>query len=147
MDTSLVPGVQAENDFPRDFSELREKMRLVKAARIMADFVVLASVDPSKTDDQLDQITGSFVYASMLSCGYDDLALSMTGDLVSAGLLEEPAQEMVGLFTTPNYLAKVASCDFIHEKLPGYGFIMGKETGVNDAKFVSKILELSKHTR
>jgi hypothetical protein len=114
----------------------------IKAASLMAEFFVLASVDPGTEPLVLDQIAGSFVLANQLAYKERDLRLAMKVNLVRAGLEERDATSLSGFLSSQSFLERVAARDFIHEHRPDFGLRMGKEKAVNQAKFIGQILKL-----
>ena len=130
-----------------------EKFRFIKAAVTMAQFVVLAEHDPAKTPEEIREIEGSFVYASMLACPEDKLAETMAIDLSIAGMSGENARRKAAQLNSPESLQEVYTCAFIRKHNPRMGLwkrprmFKGGQfragiTAVNEPKFLAAILKL-----
>jgi hypothetical protein len=120
------------------------QMDCIKASVAMAEFCILAAENPEVSPNEFKQTLGSFVFAASMSCKESQLQEAVRSDLENAGLDGSAASAMAEKLSEQTYLESVASGDFIYEDLPAYGLRKTKRfTGVNERKFVHKIIKMS----
>lgn len=112
----------------------------IQAADTMARFLLLTLADGQ---DVNNEIVGSFIVASMLSCNPDDLEHNMRIDFERAGLDSDRAAQLASQMSDDDLVEWATSCRFITEDKPEYG-LRKTTTGtyVNEKRFVRSILLL-----
>lgn len=119
----------------------------------MARFVVLAEHDMAKTAEEIREIEGSFVFASILACQPDVLTEIMAIDLKMAGMEKGAAKAKAARLGDQDNVLSVCEGSFIREHNPSLGLwkrprqFKGGQfragiTTVNEPKFVKAILAL-----